>query len=69
MLLRFGKKWAATLTALILAGCGSPVVLRDPATGQVAQCTSQAGGFFPIVAQNQVDECVAAYERMGWKRQ
>lgn len=59
----------AALLVVALVGCQSPVVLRDPATGQVAQCTSQAGGFFPIIAQSQIDDCAAAYERMGWKRQ
>jgi PBP1b-binding outer membrane lipoprotein LpoB len=54
--------------AVLLTGCMSPVVLRDPATGQVAQCNASAGGFFPIIGQHQIDTCVESYERMGWKR-
>lgn len=64
------KKPAVLMPILIgLVGCASPLILRDPASGQVAQCTSSTPGIFPIIAQNEIDKCAAAYERMGWKRQ
>jgi hypothetical protein len=61
---------------LLLAACASiePVFLKDPKTGQVAQCTSTSGGgFAPLVnawtAQHEIDTCSAAYQRMGYVKQ
>jgi hypothetical protein len=60
----------------MLIGCAivEPAIFRDPATGQIAHCTSNAaGGAFPLVnawtAQHEIDACAAAYSRMGWVRQ
>ena len=47
----------------MLAGCMSPIVLRNPTNGQVAQCL--ATGAFPLINQQQ---CASAYENMGWVR-
>lgn len=55
--------------AIALAGCASPVVYKDPATGQVAQCNASTPGVFPIIAQSEINSCAGAYDRMGWKRQ
>jgi len=55
--------------ALMLAGCASPAVFRDPKTGQVAQCNATTPGIFPIIAQHEIDDCAAAYGRMGWQKQ
>jgi hypothetical protein len=54
---------------LLLAGCASPAVFRDPKTGQVAQCNASTPGIFPIIAQHEIDDCSAAYSRMGWQKQ
>jgi hypothetical protein len=54
---------------LALAGCAAPTVYRDPATGNVAQCNAATPGIFPIIAQNEINNCSQAYERMGWKKQ
>lgn len=51
------------------AGCASPAVFQDPKTGNVAQCNASTPGVFPIIAQNEINNCAAAYERMGWKKQ
>lgn len=59
----------ALLVITALAGCASPSVYRDPATGNVAQCNASTPGVFPIIAQNEINTCGAAYERMGWKKQ
>jgi hypothetical protein len=56
-------------TCAALVGCASPAVYRDPATGQVAQCNATTPGMFPIIAQGEINNCGAAYERMGWKKQ
>ncbi len=70
------KRIVILMTALLLAACASvePAIFREPATGQIHQCTSTAaGGFFPLVnawtAQHEIDTCAAAYSRMGWVRQ
>lgn len=57
------------LALLPLAGCASPGVYMDPKTGNVAQCNATTPGVFPIIAQNEINNCGAAYERMGWKKQ
>lgn len=57
------------LVSAFVAGCASPSVYRDPATGNVAQCNASTPGVFPIIAQNEINTCGAAYERMGWKKQ
>ncbi len=54
---------------VLLAGCASPAVFKDPATGQVHQCNASTPGVFPIIAQGEINTCAAAYERMGWKKQ
>jgi hypothetical protein len=57
----------ATLV-LLLTGCGHAVVMRNPETGEVAQCNIEAGlGSFGQTIANQV--CVDAYERVGWERE
>lgn len=56
------------LAALALAGCATPSVYQDPKTGQVAQCNAATPGLFPIIAQNEINTCAAAYERMGWQK-
>lgn len=48
---------------LILAGCASPVMLRDPVSGEVRQCFQR--GALPIINQRQ---CVAGLENMGWQQ-
>lgn len=52
-----------------LTGCVSPAVYRDPRTGVTANCASSTPGIFPLIAQYEVNQCAASYERMGWKRQ
>jgi len=47
--------------AFALSACMSPVMLRNPQTGEVAQCL--ATGAFPLINQQQ---CVSAHENMGW---
>jgi hypothetical protein len=57
------RMFAAGLIALTLTGCVSPVMLRNPASGEVTQCL--AAGAFPLINQQQ---CVASYENLGWLR-
>lgn len=65
---------STALIFFVLTGCIptiKPAVFRDPKTGQVAQCNSNSGGgTFPIIngvtAQNEIDACAAAYEKLGW---
>lgn len=55
------------IALLALAGCATPNIYRDPASGKVDQCNSSS--FQILVALAQVRECSAAYERMGWQKQ
>jgi hypothetical protein len=53
-------------SALALAGCESTVVLRNPESGEMAQCTTEGNG--SLLARREVEQCAAAYERAGWER-
>ena len=63
--------WRITLVGLAaLCGCVPPAVLKDPVTGQVAQCApSSPPALFPIIAHHEVSACASTYERLGWQRQ
>ena len=54
------KRTFILLLPLILIAC-SATVMRNPTTGQTAQCFAQ--GPFPLIAQQQ---CVSGYENQGW---
>lgn len=58
------------IAALALAGCAQSAVYKDPATGQVQQCTANnIPATLPLLAQSEIDKCAAALERAGWKKQ
>lgn len=63
------KTLLAVTLAAMLAGCATPTVFRDPATGQVAQCNASTPGIFPIIAQHEISNCSQAYAKMGWQQQ
>lgn len=63
------KKVLASALLLALAGCATPTVFRDPATGQVAQCNATTPGIFPIIAQHEINNCSQSYAKMGWQQQ
>lgn len=51
------------ILACLLCGCASPVVMKNPANGEVAQCYSGAG---IIRRYSERDACVEQYEKLGW---
>lgn len=55
------------IAVLMLAGCASPVVYRDPQTGHTAQCSSSNVGGLPA-AKHDIDDCSTVLEHMGWVR-
>jgi hypothetical protein len=63
-----------TLLGALLAGCSSPIiVMKNPDTGEIAQCRgSDQASFFPIAQamtnKSMVDSCTQGYEAAGWKR-
>ncbi|WP_155122880.1 hypothetical protein [Burkholderia ubonensis] len=61
--------FGVVISGIVLSACASPAVFRDPASGQVAQCNATTPGVFPVIAQHEIDECSAAYSKMGWQRQ
>jgi hypothetical protein len=54
--------------AVLLVGCASPVVLRNPETGEMAQCQSDSMAFGTIGQTYSNEQCAEAYERAGWER-
>ncbi len=51
------------LTALLLAGCGAPVVVRNPRSGETATCTE---GVWDQSPWSQREACVADHIAQGW---
>lgn len=55
---------AAVLILMALAACGRTIVLRNPETGEMAQCTAAHGtGGIP-----EAERCADAYQSAGWVR-
>lgn len=50
----------------LLLGCASPriAVLQNPETKQTVECRNNQGG---SVTQRQLNNCIAAYEKAGYK--
>jgi uncharacterized lipoprotein YajG len=62
------KSLALLVLALLLACCTSPktlIVVKNPTTGQVAQCQDDARLFGSAA---RVESCAKAYEKDGWIR-
>ena len=63
------KILVATTVALLLASCGTPTVMYNPETKEMAQCERPPMGFFGALGQSHaINECAEAYERAGWQR-
>ncbi|CAH2600937.1 conserved protein of unknown function [Rhodovastum atsumiense] len=57
----------ALLVLVVLAGCSAPrVVLRNPATGNVAEC--QADSSLSWDPKKAVEICAQSYEAGGYRR-
>ena len=61
-------KWMVMLAALLaLTGCGPMmVVLKDPATGAIAQCQPPTGKYWNPSAA--AEACARGYEAAGYRR-
>ena len=65
---------ALALLALALSGCVEAiVVMKNPQTGEVAQCKAGGGpSMFPIIQasidRSTADNCAAGYISAGWVR-
>jgi hypothetical protein len=49
---------------LLLAGCGGPVLLVHPTTGEQITCR----GYYPVVASLQASTCASLHEALGFIR-
>jgi hypothetical protein len=60
--------WKLIVAGLVLAlaGCETTVVLRNPETGAMTQCTTDGNRY--LLARREVEQCAAAYERADWGR-
>jgi len=59
----------AALMLAGLAGCTDPVIMRDPKTGETADCGSRYGvGLYALTATERIESCVREYQRQGWLR-
>jgi hypothetical protein len=53
------------LAATLLSGCAAPVLMRNPANGEVAQC--YAPGNDIVRRYHDRDQCVEEYKKLGWE--
>lgn len=62
------------IATLALSGCASSpsdyfALMKNPKTGQVAQCKTAANDeYVPVLAKDEIDHCVKAYEKAGFIR-
>jgi hypothetical protein len=58
------------LTCVMLVGCApNLVVMKNPKTGQMAQCQGQASNVgFGIPGHQEAEGCAQAYQGEGWVR-
>jgi hypothetical protein len=60
---------AIAALATLLAGCTDPIIMRDPKTGETADCGSHYGvGFYAFSANQRSITCVHDYQAQGWLR-
>jgi len=52
-----------TLVVATLSGCASPVLMKNPANGQIAQCYSPTNA---VRSYYDRDKCVEDYQKQGW---
>ena len=64
------RMFIALIVLASLSACSSPIVLRDPSTGQTALCqTGFSDTFFGVAGQKYANEqCAEAYARAGYVR-
>lgn len=65
------KKLIIIACLSILTGCAEDTlaVMHNSKTGQIAQCHSNPDdAWLPGDEQEQIDRCVQAYEKTGYKR-
>ena len=65
----------AAVALSLLAGCvqSEMIVLKDPKTGEVKECSKNSGASFFPIAQTMIDNsaarsCAAGYEAAGFVR-
>jgi hypothetical protein len=56
----------AITTLLLLGACTANIVLKNPETGELAQCSTE--GHYGYFAIKQAEQCATAYQKEGWKR-
>lgn len=67
------KPWILLLLALGACTPASVVVLKNPSTGEVKECSRNSGAsFFPIIQtaidNSAVEDCAKGYTAAGWQR-
>ena len=52
-----------TTLAVNLSGCAPPILMKNPANGQIAQCYAQINDIRRFYER---DKCVDSYRKLGW---
>lgn len=65
--------WLALGLAILLTGCGTThVVLRQPATNQLAECVNSLPGLLYVLdnaeVPGNVESCAQNYQQQGYQR-
>ena len=54
--------------SVLLTGCANPVVMKNPETSDLAQCSATSQQWGIIGEKIGIKKCVEQYERAGWQR-
>lgn len=54
------------MVGLLLSSCSTMIVLKNPKTGEMAQCEADPWANWNVYAATE--SCAKGYEKAGWKR-
>ena len=57
------------LALVTLTACTDPIIMKNPQTGETADCGSHYGaGLYALTANDRAQACVRDFQAQGWQR-